>query len=424
MLKRLFHIAGLALWMASAVVVADDKDLLKRGRAPANMLIVFGNSQTTEQPILGSTSAFDGDADSPGSKMGAAKGVIKQFIGAEGGIFNIGMTTFALTPNAGSIPSSGKHWIYSPIGTAAGGAGAVDFPTESWKEPIGTIERWGLKGEGPCTSLTSPVCTDRSPNFVALPASAGIEAGSVFFGSLGTGTAYICLDGTKCNDGNKDNATLRLQLTLTAGKYGDAYTDGSLSAYTIATAPAHSMAVTKVYQKKVGSSWVTQASTPGGSPGTVTVFYAPSSTLTSDLFYTTGADAGKEIGFLNDPKSDIDVNANCSGWEFQSNSAPQPLLKIPRDYKWGATCKPAQNSLPCATRLLRPQAKLVAYNQTTGAFTTSDPDNPSGSPNADGCDPDLRGAVDAGLDIVQNQAIMITRNGSQAPIKNLLDNIY
>ena len=29
--------------------------------------------------------------------------------------------------------------------------------------------------------------------------------------------------------------------------------------------------------------------------------------------------------------------------------------------------------------------------------------------------------MDIGLDITENQAIMITRNGSQAPIKNLLD---
>jgi len=47
---------------------ADDKQLLVRTDAPANLMIVFGNSQTTQQPILGSTSAWDGDADSPASK--------------------------------------------------------------------------------------------------------------------------------------------------------------------------------------------------------------------------------------------------------------------------------------------------------------------------------------------------------------------
>ena len=410
MSKCILSLAGLALWLASVAAIADDKDLLKGGAAPPNMMIVFGNSQTTEQPIQGSTSAFDGDGDSPASKMGAGKGVIKQFIAARHGLFNIGMTTFAHNPNTGSITITGKHWLYSPL--------TVDFPKElaagSWGEPIGTIERWGPQGEGPCTNVTVPACMDRSPNFITLPSSGSVTG--PFFGSLGGGTAFI----------NLTNST-RIQVTLTAGKYGDAYTDGTLSAYTLGD---HAMAVTKVYQTKSGNNWGEPSSgkTPRGDPSHVTVFYVPSPTLTSDLFFTTGVDAGKEIGFLNDPRGDIDVNANCSDWEFQVNSAPQPLIKIPRDYKWGPTCAPPQDSVPCANRLLRPQAKLVSYDQTTGAFTTTDPDNPgytgTGSKYADGCDSTLMGDVDAGLDITENQAIMITRNGSQAPIKNLLDNIY
>jgi Tfp pilus tip-associated adhesin PilY1 len=432
MTRRLYHLAGLALWMASALASADDKDLLKGGAAPPNLMIVFGNSQTTAATMTNlvstATSTWDGDADSTASKLGAAKQVVKQFVNARHTTFNIGLTTFAHNPNAGSITISGKHWLYSPIGTAAGGAGAVDFPTESWKEPIGTIERWGENGEGPCTNKTVPVCTDRSPNFITLPAAASVTG--PFFGLTGTGSAIIKL-----------SATTQVLVTLTAGKYGDAYTDGSLSAYTISTpAPAHSMTVTKQYQKKVGSSFVTQALTPGGDPGTVTVYYVPSSTLTSDLFYTTKAgsittpcvvgdpNCGNEIGFLNDPQGNFSVSANCSGWEFQVNSNPQPLIKVPRDYKWGAACQPPQDSFPCVSRLLRPQAKLVAYDQTSGAFTTTDPDNPgytgAGSKYADGCDSTLLGGVDAGLDITENQAVLTTRNGSQAPIKNLLTNIY
>ena len=191
---------------------------------------------------------------------------------------------------------------------------------------------------------------------------------------------------------------------------------------------SHSMEVRKEYQTKVSGNWVTQASTPNGNPGTVTVFYAPPSTLPSDLFYTTGVDAGKQIGFLNDAKGDVDVNANCSGWEFQTNSAPLPLVKVPRDYSWGASCSPPQDSYDCVARILRPQGDLVRYNASDGTFTTADYDNPgytgAGSKYADGCDPALLGAVNAGLDIVENQAILITRNGSQAPIKNLLQNAF
>ena len=67
-----------------------------------------------------------------------------------------------------------------------------------------------------------------------------MEVGTVFFG-VPAADAYICLDGAKCNDGNKDTATKRIKITLSAGRYGDAYTDATLSAYTISTpAPATS----------------------------------------------------------------------------------------------------------------------------------------------------------------------------------------
>jgi Tfp pilus tip-associated adhesin PilY1 len=389
---------------------ADDKDLLKRTTAPPNLLIVFGNSQTTQQPIQGSVSAWDGDGDSPASKMGAAKRVIRQFVQEKRGSFNIGMTTFSHDPNAGSIDIHGKHWLYAPLTT--------DFPAESWKEPAGTIGRWGKSGEGPCTSQTVPVCTDRSPSFIMLDAAATVVG--PFFGNLGGGVAYVYLDG------NASSATKRIKQTLIAGVYGDAYSDGTLVSLSISG--THSMEVRKEYQVKVSGNWVTQAATPGGNPGTVTVFYAPPSTLTSDLFYVSGVDAGKEIGFLNDAKGDVDVNANCSGWEFQTNSAPLPLVKVPRDYTWGATCSPAQDSYACITRILRPQGELVRYDPGTGTFTTEDYDNPgytgAGSKYADGCDPNLLGAVDAGLDIAENQAILITQNGSQAPIKTALTNIW
>jgi Tfp pilus tip-associated adhesin PilY1 len=404
--------AALALTAFAGTLVADDKDLLVRTSSRSNLMIVFGNSQTTQQPIQGSTSAWDGDADSPASKMGAAKRVLAQFVADKVGQFNFGLTTFSHNPNAGSITIVRKHWLYAPLST--------DFPAESWKEPAGTIERWGVLGGGPCTSLTVPSCTDRSPAFIALPAQATVVG--PFFAALGAGSAFTYLDG------NSSSATERIRITLTRGKYGDAFTNGTLSVATIPDVPAHSMEVTKEYQLKVSGSWVTQLLTPNGSPGTVVVPYAPPGTLPSDLFFRAGADAGKAIGFLGDAQNDFSVSSNCSGWEFQVNTAPLPLVKIPRDYLWGAACNAPQDSLPCLTRLMRPQAALVHYDQTSGAYSVTDSDNPgyagSGSKSADGCDPNLRGAVDAGLDITENQAIVTTRNGSQAPIKNLLDNVY
>ena len=410
MSNRSLSVSAAVLLILSGALLADDKDLLKNNAAPPNLMIIFGNSQTLQQPILGTSSAWDGDADSPGSKMGAAKRVIKQFVNDRTTVANIGMSTFAHNPNAGSIQIFGKHWLYAPLIT--------DFPLEPWREPAGTINRWGKSGEGPCTNLTVPSCTDRSPAYITLASSSAAVVGP-FFGPSGAGTAYIYLDG------NASSATKRIQWTLTAGKYGDAFSDGTLSTY---SRLIDSMEVTKRYQAKVLGVWQTQLLTPSGNLGTVMVPYVPPSILPPDLFYGSGADAGKEIGFLNDPRGDFNVSANCSGWEFQTGSSPLPLIKIPRDYSWGQACNPPQNSYSCAARLLRPQAKLVHYEQGTDSFTTLDPDNPgytgAGSRYADGCDPALLGGVDAGLDVTENQAVLTARNGSQAPIKNLLTNIF
>jgi Tfp pilus tip-associated adhesin PilY1 len=410
MSTRSLSVSAAALLLLSGALRADDKDLLKTSGAPPNLMIIFGNSQTLQQPILGSTSAWDGDADSPGSKMGAAKRVIKQFVNDRTTAANIGLSTFAHNPNAGSIQISGKHWLYAPLVT--------DFPLEPWREPAGTINRWGKNGEGPCTSRTVPSCTDRSPAYITLANTSATVVGP-FFGPLGAGTAYIYLDGSA------SSATKRIQLTLSAGKYGDAFTDGTLSTYTRLT---HSMVVIKRYQEKVLGAWTTRLLTPNGNFGTAIVPYVPPSTLPPDLFYSSGADAGKEIGFLNDPRGDLNVNANCSGWEYQRGSTPVPVIKIPRDYSSGPACAPSQNSYACVARLLRPQARLVHYDAATDAYTTTDPDNPgytgSGSRYADGCDSALLGGVDNALDIVENQAVFTTRNGSQAPIKALLQDIF
>ena len=345
------------------------------------MLIVFGNSQTTEQPIQGSSSAWDGDADSPASKMAAAKAVLRHFISNKHTTLNIGMSAFSHGPDAGSVTLTGKSWLYSPL--------TVDFPNQSWKEPAGTIERWGTQGEGPCTNLTKlnvndppGSCTDRSPNFVTLPAGVAGAVGP-FFGAP-TAPAFIYLDGTIGNNGQPKDATKRIQVTLPGGQYGDAYMDGTLSTYKIAG--THSMEVHKEYQVLSGGNWVTGSNLSGGDSPTVTVNYVPSATLTPDLFYTTGPDAGKEIGFLNDDsllpiqKRDLDVNANCCGWEFQSNNATTPLIKIPRDYCTTSitsvnkcnndptsACAAPQDSLP-AHRLLRPQSRLVSYDPANGGF--------------------------------------------------------
>src|SRR5512143_43710 len=145
---RVFSV-GIRAGLLAMSAAADDKDFL-RPRAdsvPPNLLIVFGNSQTLTQPISFTGlnfSTFDGDGDSRGSKMGAAKRVIQQFVQDFHTDYNIGLTSFSHNPNVGSITISRKHWVYAAVGVAgADGLGRVDYPGDSFAEPIGTLERWG-----------------------------------------------------------------------------------------------------------------------------------------------------------------------------------------------------------------------------------------------------------------------------------------
>ncbi|MDQ5871419.1 MAG: hypothetical protein M3547_04355, partial [Acidobacteriota bacterium] len=344
MTGRLRLLTTLVLVLISALPLsADDKDFLRPvgDRVPPNLLIVFGNSQTMTQPIsfLNPTvySTFNGDADSPASKLGAAKKVIRQFISEHHTEYNIGMTGFSRPPNMGSTDINRKHWIYEAVD--------IDFPGDTFVEVAGTLHRWGPLGEGPCTSKTSPACTDQSPA-ITLASNATIVG--PFFGNLGNGLAYIYLDGTA------NGASQRIKYTMTAGEYGDAFTNeffdtnangtrepGELATLaTLVIGGTHSVVVTKQYQLKVSGNWVDAALTPALNPGLAIVRYRPPISFPRSLFYVDAADPnspylGKEVGFLNEPKVDFQVNTNCSGWEFQQNSGQVPLIKIPRDYYWG-----------------------------------------------------------------------------------------
>jgi hypothetical protein len=244
--RRLFAVA-LAISFASVPAFGDDKDLLKGGGggAPPNLFIVFGNTQTTTQAITftgTNFSTFDGDADSPGSKLGAAKIVVRQFLADNHTLFNVGMTSFARPPNLGSTSISQKHWVYQSLD--------LDFPNDSFQEPVGTLSRWGPFGEGPCTNKTVPACNDRpAPNspqivFTGAYANAVVPTSPPFFGNP-TAAAYITQDGTLDNNGAAKNSTKRIKHTIVAGAYGDAFTYWTFTAMTIRT---YSIGVQKEYQ--------------------------------------------------------------------------------------------------------------------------------------------------------------------------------
>ena len=64
MSTRSLSVSAAVLLILSGALLADDKDLLKTSAAPPNLMIIFGNSQTLQQPILGSSSAWDGTGPS------------------------------------------------------------------------------------------------------------------------------------------------------------------------------------------------------------------------------------------------------------------------------------------------------------------------------------------------------------------------
>lgn len=416
---------------AAPAALADDKELLRRTTAGApNILIIFGNSQTTTNPLDALTdnaAAWDGDADSPYSKMGLSKRVLRDFVRAKGGVANFGLTRFASNPNAGAISLAGKHFLYQNAADIVVTAGAASLTI-----PAGVIWRWGKYGEGPCTDKTVPSCTAISTSYVELPSTAPADyrAGTYFFGERKANVyqeAFLVLSNSA-----------RVRATLTQGIYGDAYTDGTLSAYTLGT---HSHVVTFEGQTLSGKTWSTVSTATGRF-----VPYSPVKSPKEDLYFTTAPGAGRQIGFLHNgvlqkngsyANEDFDVSANCSGWNFQSASAPQPLVKLPRDYVHGAACdRPPQSSFECIQRLLRPQGVIVDYATSGGGevYTTTnyDHDNPGYTTGveaqkfADGCDPRLLGAADPriGLNLSELQTVLTTRNGSQAPIKGLLTDIY
>ena len=93
-------------------------------------------------------------------------------------------------------------------------------------------------------------------------------------------------------------------------------------------------------------------------------------------------------------------------------------------------CAAPQDSFPCIkqapetaghARRLQPDDRGLSRRSTPTTRVTRG----ASSKYADGCDTNLLGAPGTpGLDIVENQAILTTQNGSQAPIKDLLENIY
>ena len=194
-------------------------------------------------------------------------------------------------------------------------------------------------------------------------------------------------------------------MTLVSGEYGDAFTRRDRSRLTRSRArhrPTRwrSEGVPGEVSRQLGRR---RPPRPPAIPGTVTVRYVPPATLPLRPLLPDGTrTAGKAVGFLNDRADTTSTSTRTARAGSSSRTARRCRSSRSRATTSGARpASPPQDSFPCINRLLRPQAVArPATTRATGNFTTSTTTTRatrgSGSKYADGCDPNLLGAVRRG----------------------------
>ena len=338
---------------------ADDKDLLRQGSSSPNVMVILSNTVSMQYLpyVQGQTPNLPPDGqyqDSPISKFGIAKGALRQLIQDNSTNFNFGLSWYAY--NTESV--SHKYWSYQLTANNTISGAAYDFPGDAFKSAIGTNAEWGTAGRGPILSTAGS-----TPMF----GIAGTTLVGSWFGdapAAATCTANACT-GYAIELIAKD-ARVAAHLQPVSG--GQPYGQLTVSAV-------------KEYQRGFPpgnpTSWVTQASTPAGNPGTVTLTYS-ANVSTNPAFpntFATGSDSGLYMGFMR--PGDWSVNSNCGGW-FVQNSLP--AVGIPRDYNSNLSCslttcaQPPETSWGCVLRYTRPQSSVIHYAAgAAGAYSAVNP---------------------------------------------------
>src|SRR5437867_13175518 len=101
-----------AVALASAGL-ADDKDLLKQGTSPPNVMVILSNTVSMQYLpyVQGTTPNVPPDGqyqDSPVSKFGIAKGAVNAVVQANIGRFNFGLSWYSYHQEG----VSHKYWSY------------------------------------------------------------------------------------------------------------------------------------------------------------------------------------------------------------------------------------------------------------------------------------------------------------------------
>jgi hypothetical protein len=341
----------------------DDKDLLKQGSSPPNVMVILSNTVSMQYLpyVQGTTSNLPPDGqyqDSPVSKFALAKAAIRQVVVDNIGNFNFGLSWYSYHQEA----VSHKYWSYQFTANNTIAGALYDFPGDTFKSAVGTYTELGTTGGGPIASAGT------TETF----GIAGTTLVGSWFGDVpaaATCTANTC----------PGYAIELIEKTRRVAVHAIPVGGGQ---------PYGQPTVTIVKEFQVGlpvggpTTWATQGSTPAGNPGTVSLTYtaATSQSTAFPNVYATGSDNGLYMGFMR--PGDWTLNSDCGGW-FVQNSLP--AVGIPRDYNSDLSCsmttcaQPPETSWGCVLRYTRPQSSVIHYSPgAAGTYTPSNPpdDNP------------------------------------------------
>lgn len=366
--RRIAVAAVAALLATGSWLCADDKDLLRQGSANPNVIVILSNTVSMQYLpyVQGTTPNLPADGqygDSPLSKFGLAKGAFRQVVQDNSTRFNFGLSWYSYHQEI----VTHKYWSYQLTENKTILNAAYDFPGDAFKSAIGSNVEWGTSGGGPILSTAGGTETFG----IAGTTLSGVWFGDVPAGSTGTCTATTCTGYAFEQIDKSHRVAVHLQSVGGGQPYGQITVTG-VKEYQAGSPPGNP------------TSWATQAQTPAGNPGTVTLTYT-ANTSQNDSFPTifrTGQDSGLYMGFMK--PGDWSLNSDCGGW-FVQNSLP--AVGIPRDYNSDLSCaltscsQPPESSWGCVLRYTRPQSAVIHYAAgATGTYTPSNP--PDDNPNA------------------------------------------
>jgi hypothetical protein len=354
---------GAALAVAS-FGLADDKDLLKQGSSPPNVMVILSNTVSMQYLpyVQGTTASLPADGqyqDSPISKFALAKSAVRQVVEDNMGIFNFGLSWYSYHQES----VSHKYWSYQFTGNGTISGAAYDFPGDAFQSAVGTYLELGTTGRGPIATAGTIETFGIGGTTLVGSWFGDVPAGATCAANTCAGYAVESID---------RNHRVAVHLTPVGG--GQPY--GLLT-----------LTVVKEYQQGLPTasptSWTTQGSTPAGNPGTVSLTYTATTSQSTAFpnIYTTGSDNGLYMGFMR--PGDWSLNSDCGGW-FVQNSLP--AVGIPRDYNSDLSCslatcaQPPESSWGCVLRYSRPMSAVIHYAPgATGTYTASNPpdENPA-----------------------------------------------